>query len=64
MTTARQARRRRRRYYQALAQGQRRHGTQSRAEPVHRVDDLYAKGIAWVAIVVLMIAAIALAASL
>jgi hypothetical protein len=64
MTTARHARRRRRRYHQALAHEQRRHRAQARVAPAHRSDDLYAKGIAWTAIVVLVLVALALAASL
>ena len=66
MTTSRQARRRRRRHYQTLAHQHQhqRHRAQARVEPVHRVDDLYAKGVGWTAIVVLVLVAIVLAASL
>ena len=64
MATARHSPRRRRRYHQALIHEQRRHRAQARVEPVHRVDDLYAKGIAWTAIVVFVLVAIALTASL
>ena len=64
MTSAERARRRRRRYHQALVNEHRRHAAQARVEPVHRVDELYAKGIAGAAIVVLVIVAIALAASI
>ena len=64
MTTSRQARRRRRRHYQTLAHQHQRHRAQARVEPVHRVDDLYAKGVGLTAIVLLVLVAIVLAASL
>ena len=62
--TARHSRRRRRRYHEALIHEQRRQRAKARVEPVRRVDHLYAKGMAWTAIVVLVLVAIALAASL
>lgn len=64
MKRAEHARRRRRRYHQARVCEQQRRRARARVEPVHRVDDLYAKGIAWTAIVVLVLVALALAASL
>jgi hypothetical protein len=64
MTTSRQARRRRRRYYQTLASEHQRNRVQARVEPVHGVDDLYAKRVAWMAIVVFVLVAIVLAATL
>jgi hypothetical protein len=64
MTTSRQARRRRRRYYQTLASEHQRNRVQARVEPVHRVDHLNAKRVASTAIVVLVIVAIVLAATL
>jgi hypothetical protein len=64
MTPSRHARRRRRRYYRALAHEQRAHRPQARVAPAHRADDLYAKGIAWAAIVVLVLVALTLAATL
>jgi hypothetical protein len=64
MTRARHARRRRRRYYEALAHEHRRNRAQARVEPVDRVDDLYAKSVAWTAFAVLVLVAIVLAAIL
>jgi hypothetical protein len=64
MTTSRQARHRRRRRYQALAHERRRHRAQARVEPVYRDDLPYAKGVAWAALVVLVLVAIVLAAAL
>ena len=64
MTTSRHARRRRRRYYRSLAHEQGRHRAPARAEPVHRTDPLYATSIAWVAIVVLVLVALAFVATL
>jgi hypothetical protein len=64
MTTSRRARRRRRRYYQSLAHEHRPTRAQARVEPIYRVDDLFAKGVACAAIVGLVLVAIVLATTL
>ena len=63
MTSAERARRRRRRYHRALVDEHRRNAARARVEPAHRVDEPYAQVIAWTAIIVLVLVAIVLAAS-